>query len=119
MNATVDSNALGIGAALMLASDGHFDLADASSSTTMPCRALALETGTGSKLVLLDGFIRNDSWSWTPGASLFVHVTTGALSASPAGGDETAGNIVQIVGYALTATIIRFAPSLNYAELGA
>jgi len=103
---TVDSNATGFGAALYMASDGHFDEADATAIGTMPCTAIALETGTGSKKVALPGtFIRDDTWDWTPGGPLFVSETTGALTQTA---PTTSQAIAQCVGYAVAADYIYF-----------
>ena len=110
----VDTNGTGFGAALYMASDGHYDEADADAAATMPCTVLALETGAGAKKVLLKGFIRNDSWNWTPGALLYVSTTAGALTATkPAG----SGDQVQVVGYATHADRIYFNPNYAIAEV--
>jgi len=87
-------------------SNSAFEEADADSTTTIPCRVLALETGTGTKNVLTLGFARNDTWSWTPGGDLYVSSTTGALTQTVPG----SGAFVQKVGYAWTATVIWFSP---------
>lgn len=110
---TVDSNATGIGALLYLASDGNYDEADASASTTMPCSALALESSTGSKQILKEGYFRDDSWSWTPGAILYVSTTTGAITATAPNGS---GDQIQPIGTAESATVIYFNPDLTVLE---
>jgi len=107
VTATVDTNATGFGAALYMAADGNFDEADADASTTMPCRALAAETGTGSKKVILQGFIRKNAWAWTPGSDLYIDITTGALTHTAPSGT---GDQVQKVGFAWTADIIYVNP---------
>lgn len=119
-DATVDTNAEGIGAPLFMAADEHFDTADADASTTAPCVALALETGTGTKDVLLHGVMRLDSWNWTvgPGAAglIYVSPTVGTLTqTAPTGEDD----VVQPVGYALTDDCMFFCPSLMYITHGA
>jgi hypothetical protein len=114
VSATVDTNATGIGAALYQASDGNWDEADADAIATMPCRALALESGTGTKLILRRGWIRNDTWAWTPGAPVYVSTTTGALTQTKPSGT---GDQVQIVGYAETADILDFNPSTVIVEV--
>jgi len=111
---TVDTNATGIGSALYMASDGHFDEADADAAATMPCTALALETGTGSKKVLHYGYIRNDSWNWTPGGMLYVDTTAGALTQTTVSGS---GDQVQVVGYATHADRLFFSPDISTAEV--
>lgn len=108
VTATVDSNATGFGAALYMADDGNFDEADADTNSppTIPCRALAAESGTGSKKVLLEGFIKDNSWSWTAGADLYISTTTGALTQVPPG----SGDQVQKVGYAWSSSVAYFNP---------
>jgi hypothetical protein len=114
---TVDTNSVGVGAALYMASDGNFDEADADATTTMPCVALALETGTGSKKVLLRGFIRNDDWNWNVGTTsgiIYVSTTQGTLTqTAPAG----TGDQVQIVGFATHADRMFFNPNYAIAEV--
>ncbi len=115
VSATVDTNAEGIGAPLFMAADGHLDTADADASTTAPCVALALETGTGSKKILVHGILRVDSWNWTTGpgtASLiYVSTTTGTLTQTqPSGTDD----VIQPVGWAITDDSIYFSPSMIY-----
>lgn len=115
ITATVDTNAEGIGAPLFMAADGHLDTANATTSATTPCVALALETGTGSKKILLHGVLRRDAWNWTtgPGVSSLIYVatTTGVLTqAQPSGADE----VIQPVGWALSDDCIYFAPSIMY-----
>lgn len=111
---TVDANATGVSAALYVATDGNLEEADASSISTMPCAALALETGTGTLQVLRQGYIRNDAWSWTPGGIIYVSITTGALTQTPPSGS---GEIVQNVGIAEASNIIYFSPSFDIAEV--
>jgi len=112
---TVDTNAEGIGAPLAMAADGHLDTADADSVDNMPCIALALETGTGSKKVLLYGVMRNDSWNWTMGAGaanlIYVSTTVGTLTQTKPTGED---DVVQAVGWALSADVIFFAPSMMW-----
>ena len=107
ISATVDTNSTGVGAALYMASDGHFDEADADSTTTMPCRVLAVESGTGTKNVLLQGFLRKDAWNWTVGGDLYISTTTGALTQTAPSGS---GDQVQKIGFAWTADIAYFSP---------
>lgn len=114
---TVDTNAVGIGAALFLNTDGNYDEADADQTTTMLCTALALATGTGSKSVLTKGYFRNDAWSWTVGnvaAILYVSTTQGVLTQTPPSGS---GDVVQVVGFAVTSKIIWFDPQLSWVVI--
>ena len=111
---TVDVNATGIAAALYIASDGNYEEADASAAATMPCSAIALEAGTGSKKVLLQGFIRDDTWNWTPGSRIYVSETTGALTATQ---PSTSLACVQPIGIATHADRIWFNPTLDFVEV--
>lgn len=115
ISATVDTNTNGIGSPLFMAADGHFDDADADATTTAPCVVLALETGTGTKKVLVHGIIRNDGWNWTigPGEAglIYLDTATGALTQTkPSGTDD----VVQPIGWALSDDCIYFSPSLLY-----
>ena len=119
--ATVDANATGIGAAMHCAADGHWEEADASADTTAPCTGLALSSGTGaSKEILQQGQVRNDGWTWVTGPGeaglIYLSITTGALTQTAPTGD---GEIVQIVGHAITDDVMMFNPQLQWIELGA
>ena len=108
---TVDTNATGFGAILYEASDGHYDEADASAIATCGFPVIALETGTGSKKVLIDGWIKNAAWTWTVGGDIFISETTGGLTQTA---PTTLDSVSRKVGKAETANIIRFCPSLNF-----
>jgi len=77
--------------------------------------ALEAKTDTQAMAVALSGsFVRDDTWSWTPGVPLYISGTIGEITATkPAG----TGDIVRTVGYAVTADIIFFAPSSDYVTL--
>jgi hypothetical protein len=102
----VTANDTGFGAALFLESDALFYEADASGISTMPCHVLAAEAGVGPDiLVLLFGYIRDDTWAWTPGAGVYVSTTDGELTESQ---PAVSGDIVQVVGWAYSPTILFF-----------
>ena len=107
---TVDANTYGIASALHLDTDGNYIEADASGVATMPCSALALETGTGTKTVLHRGFMRDDTWNWTVGGVIYVSETVGQFTQTA---PTTTNAVVQPVGIAKTADIIYFNPSLS------
>ena len=85
--------------------------------TSIGLLGIALEAKNDTQLmnVALSGsFIRGDGWSWTPGAPLYIGNTLGAMvEAKPTG----TGDIVRTVGYAVTPTVIFFAPSSDYVTL--
>lgn len=115
---TVDVNAEGIGAPLFMAADGNLETADATNDTKMPCIALALETGTGSKKVLFRGIMRDDSWNWTSFGAvsglIFISTTTGVLTqTAPSANNE----MVQVVGFAMHADRMFFNPCLAMVKV--
>jgi len=111
---TVDANATGFGAALHMDTDGNWVEADASTSSTMPCQSLALEAGTGPKEVLMQGFVRDDGWTWTVGATIYVGDSAGDLvQITPSG----SGDKVQAVGFATHADRMYFNPDYTLIEI--
>jgi len=114
MTVTVDDGSAAFGNPLYCASDGNYDRANATASGTMPCRALALESGSGSKKIFHKGQICDTSWNWTPGKDIYVSTTVGTLTqTAPA----ASSNQVQIVGYALSADTIFFNPEYGTVEI--
>jgi hypothetical protein len=115
MTATVTTNAQGIGAPLYMAANGQLYTADASANTTSPCVALAMETGIGSKKVLVHGVLRVDAWNWTtgPGNASLIYVSTSVGTLTQTQPSAT-NNVVQAVGWALTADSVYFSPSMMY-----
>lgn len=116
--ATVDANATGIGAAMHLAADGHWEEADASVTGTTPCTGLALTAGTGAnKEILLLGLVRNDGWTWTTGPGIagliYLSTTTGALTQTAPSAD---GEMIQVVGFAVTDDVMFFNPQMHWIE---
>ena len=87
-------------------------LADADAAGKAPAICMALDAGAdGGKVpVLWQGRVRNSAWSWTEGGLIYLSDTPGALTQTP---PATAGDIVQIVGVALSATEVWFNPQLN------
>ncbi len=92
-----------------LKSDGKMWKADADASTTTPCVAMAVATITADAdgLFLINGFARDDTWTWTVGGRLYTSTTDGAVTqTAPTGvGDE-----IQIVGIATHADRVLFNP---------
>jgi len=110
---TVDVNAQGFGAPLFVASDGNLETADATTNATLPCIALAIDTGTGAdKEVLLEGIMAYDSWSWTQGSLIYVSTNVGTLTQTIPSGS---GDNVQIIGVATDTNALYFTP--NYMLL--
>ncbi len=112
--APVGANDTGFGAALYVASDGTLKEADADDAVTMPCVALTLESGTGDKEILLQGFIKNEDWAWTPGGLIYVSPTTGVITQTK---PSASGQQVQILGVAISDDMIYFTPNLMLIEI--
>ena len=118
---TIDSTAAGenlaIGDVAYLKSDSLFWKMDADAeATTKGMCVMATETinaGTNGTY-LLCGFIRDDSWTWTEGAELYVSLTPGnPTSTRP----SVTGDIVRIIGHAYASNIIFFNPDGTYVEI--
>ncbi len=103
---------------LYLASDGEFALADAdAASTSTGMLALALEAGTDNNpidVALPGSFVRDDTWNWTVGGILYVSTTAGDMTQTAPSGD---GDIVRVVGYAVSADVIYFNPDGAWVEV--
>jgi hypothetical protein len=100
-----------------LKSDGKYWKALADSESTLPCIGLATISGNAesNNNILKTGYYRDDSWSWTIGGLLYLDITTGGelTQTIPSG----SGKFVQIVGYAISSTVIYFKPDFTYLEL--
>lgn len=114
INGNITINSVGFSCALFLNNSGNYEEASASDIVANKCMGLALESGIGSKQILLNGIIRNDTWSFTPGDSLFLSDTTGNITTMPPNGS---GNIVQKLGFAITTNTIYFNPDVTTLEL--
>ena len=88
-------------------------LADANGSGTFPARGLAVSTvSTGNATTVIeDGVVRNDAWTWTPGGTIYLSVTAGALTQTA---PSTTGDKVQVIGYAIDADTMRVKISSDY-----
>ena len=106
---TVDAGATSVfGQALHVDTDGELIVADGdvASAGSMPAIGLAVEAGTGSKKVLLQGLICETDWDWTIGGIVYVSddaTTTEGLTQTAI---STAGDTVQVVGVATTGDCI-------------
>ena len=96
-----------------MGSGGKWLLTDADSTSTA-CGELAIATEAGTDTNPIDvalhgAFVRDDTWNWTIGATLYVdNATPGQIVATaPSGTDD----VVRVVGYAVTADVIHFVPA--------
>jgi hypothetical protein len=113
--ATVDTNGVGVGAVLAQGADFHWDEADADAVANCYGLALALESGTGTKLLLLQGQLCHTAWNWSPGL-VYLSTTQGTLTQTPPSGTN---DVVMVVGFALSADTIYFNPSGAWVEVAA
>lgn len=118
LSAVVGDGSSVFGNPLYLESDGEYDRCDSSVINTMPCRVMALENGNGTRLLLHEGYVRNDFWNWTvkdgsTDGTIYVSETVGELTQTK---PVTSNAVIQAVGYAITPDIMYFKPSL-YTEV--
>lgn len=107
----IDSNNEGYGGLLYMNSTGSFNESDATTTGSMPALGVSVEVGIGSRSVALPGaYIRNDTWTWTPGGLLYATTATGSMSHIPPTGT---GNAVQVIGIAVAANVIYFNPQFH------
>ena len=111
MSVTVDTNAVGAGALLAIGTDGNFDEADADAIANMYMLVIALESGTGTKLVLTQGQVCYTGWNWTVGTPIYASVTQGTMSQTAVADTD---DVNVIVGFALSADTIYFNPYAGY-----
>ncbi len=96
-----------------LKSDGEWWKVDADAAAT--CQGLigiALETKTDGQAckVLLNGFVRDDDWTWTVAGPIYASTTAGALTqTAPSGTDD----IIKIIGVATHADRMYLHPEMT------
>jgi hypothetical protein len=96
-------------------SDGEWHNTDADAeSTTAGMLGIALGTGTDGNpltVALKGSVVRDDSWSWTVGQTLYASTDAGGITdTAPSGSDD----VVRIIGYAVSDDAIYFAPDETY-----
>lgn len=96
-------------------SSGQWAQTDASAeSTSAGMLALTLESGVANDpvLVALKGsFIRDDSFTFTAGQTIYLSTTAGAWTATEPTGS---GDISRVVGYCVAPDVVYFDPSPEY-----
>jgi len=89
----------------------HSDADAVATSGGMLGIALESKTDTQPLKVLLVGFMRNDAWGWTPGATVYLGVTAASVTPTP---PTTTDSVTRVLGWATAAKVIWFAPSPDY-----
>ena len=83
--------------------DGTWIAANANSAGVLPARAIACATAddTDPLTVMLQGYIRDDSWVFTGdiGKNLLLEETAGAFVLADGTIPADTGDIIQIIGY--------------------
>ena len=106
-----------IGDTCYLNSAGKFAKIDADTEATAK-GFVVMSTGTISAdatgIFLKEGFIRDDTWTWTVGAELWAPLTPGNPSETK---PSATGDIIRLMGYAYSADIIYFNPDKTYIEV--
>ena len=104
-----------------LKSDGYIMKADATDAAKNGL--LVMATGTilqdEYKAFLRNGFIRNDLWWFTPGATLYVPSGAGSPSESYPAAGHTEGGYAKRIAYAHSETIIQFCPGMEFSSIAA
>lgn len=95
--------------------------ADANGTGTWPARGVALTTGSnGNPLdVLVQGIMRHDDWAqaFTVGGPVYLSITITDNEGVTATAPSTAGECVQLVGWAITVDEVYFNFSGHYLEV--
>ena len=95
---------------------GEVVITDSNAIATMPVIGIApvaiSDTATGP--IMLQGFIRDDTWTWTIGGIMYASETAGAMTQTA---PTTSGAFVQALGVAISADVVYFNPSLTLVEV--
>lgn len=95
-------------------SSGTARTAKSTDTATLPAIGISITSGnitaTNPVLVLLEGYVTNSAWSFTPGGQCFI-TSTGALTQSVT---VTPGESIQYIGEAVTANTVYVKPELFY-----
>jgi len=94
----------------------QWKIADADASVTVPGLRIALESKTTGQtcLMLVKGYIRDDSAFEFAGSMVYTSPTAGTMTSTA---PSTAGQQVQRVGQAKSADILFFDPSIDVGEI--
>lgn len=97
-------------------SDGKWWKANASGYTKTPAvrMALATITANNSGSLLVEGYVRYDSWSFATNKVYLSATTAGAITTTQ---PSTTGNQIQVIGDAKTSTNLYFKPSRDVGQI--
>ena len=97
-------------------STGYLRKADANSSLQVPVIGLALKSITAytNGPILMEGWVYNAAWGWTPGDYIFLSTTPGGKTQTAPSGS---GNQVQVCAIPFSADLIYFDPDMTVLEI--
>lgn len=101
-----------------LNTSGEFILGDADGGPDLPIYYIVAENSianSSSGQFLMFGLIRDDSWNWTVPGVVYLSTTAGTLTQTAPTSDD---DIITRVGWAETADIIMFKPSIDTHTYG-
>lgn len=98
--------------------DGKYDPSDADAEASADgILGIVLSSNAGTLadtnrfVLVLEGWVRDETWAWTVGDDLFVSTAAGAMTnTAPAG----SGDVVRRVGHAVSAKVVYFHPDNHY-----
>lgn len=90
--------------------DSTYKKASATDITKAPAKAMFIQ----DDIVMRSGFIRSARWVLTPGIDLFLSTSMGDVTATK---PAATNNVVQPLGWAITADTVYFEPSQIYLEM--
>lgn len=90
--------------------------ADADAAGEFPARGIVVATAsdTNAAIILTQGSVRNDAWSWAPGETIYLSDTAGGLTSTA---PSTSGDCVQIMGWATATDTMYVNVSGHYLEV--
>ena len=113
MTVSVGDSGAVFGSVLYQAYDFAYNRANAGAFTSTPAYVMALESGDGTKTVLIKGQVCYTTWDWVPG-KVYLSKTSGEMTQTLVSGTT---DQVQILGYALSADTIMFNPNYMVLEV--
>lgn len=116
----VAGEALSFGQLVYLKSDGKWWKTNASAEATAKgmlrvVASASIEEDATGNFAMPGVYVRDDSWNWTVGVTLFVYDDTAGGLTETAPFDS--GDIVRVAGYAQAANIVFFNPSADWYEV--
>lgn len=112
---TVAQNTYGFGCLMYVNSTSSLSMANALTTSTIPAIGMAMETGVGTKNILLNGIARSDTWNFTVGAPVYVSTSTPCAPTSTL--PSATGQTIQIIGIATATNTIDVSPQLTWIGL--